>query len=75
MIILFIENIDINSMIAYPLIKGLLLKVFHKHTAHMGVVSIDDMLFEWEFVFRFLLSYRHIYEYFMQNKVYVSVSI
>ena len=40
-----IENIGINSMIADPLTKGLPPKVFHEHTAHMGVVSLQDMSF------------------------------
>ena len=42
---LSIEHIDTNSMNADPLIKGLPPKVFHEHTAYMGVVSIDDMWF------------------------------
>ncbi|KAA8515023.1 hypothetical protein F0562_018190 [Nyssa sinensis] len=40
-----IEHIGSNSMIADPLTKGLPPKVFHEHTAHMGVVSLQDMLF------------------------------
>ena len=40
-----IENIGTNSMIAYPLTKGLPPKVFHEHFAHMGVVSLQDMSF------------------------------
>ena len=40
---LSIEHIDTNSMIADSLTKGFPLKVFHEHTTHMGVVSIDDM--------------------------------
>ncbi|RVW72313.1 Retrovirus-related Pol polyprotein from transposon TNT 1-94 [Vitis vinifera] len=32
-----------NSMIADPLTKGLPPKVFHEHTAHMGVVSFEDI--------------------------------
>ena len=35
-----IEHIGTNSMIADPLTKGLPPKVFHEHTAHMGVVSL-----------------------------------
>ena len=42
---LSIEHIGTNSMIADLLTQGLPPKVFHEHTAHMGVVSIDDMLF------------------------------
>ncbi|KAI3463923.1 hypothetical protein Pfo_020586 [Paulownia fortunei] len=33
-----IEHIGTNSMVADPLTKGLPPKVFHEHTAHMGVV-------------------------------------
>ena len=40
-----IEHIWTNSMIADPLTKGLQPKVFHEHTAHMGVVSLQDMSF------------------------------
>ena len=40
-----IEHIGTNSMIADPLTKGLPPKVFYEHTAHMGVVSLHDMLF------------------------------
>ena len=40
-----IEHIKTNSMIADPLTKGLPPKVFHEHTAHMGVVSLQDMSF------------------------------
>ncbi|RVW73385.1 Retrovirus-related Pol polyprotein from transposon TNT 1-94 [Vitis vinifera] len=38
-----IEHIGTNSMIADPLTKGLPPKVFHEHTAHMGVVSFEDI--------------------------------
>ncbi|RVW75833.1 Retrovirus-related Pol polyprotein from transposon TNT 1-94 [Vitis vinifera] len=38
-----IEHIRTNSMIADPLTKGLPPKVFHEHTAHMGVVSFEDI--------------------------------
>ena len=34
----FIEHIDTNSMIADPLTERLTLKVFHEHTARMGVI-------------------------------------
>ena len=34
-------------MLADPLTKGLTPKVFHKHTAHMGVIY-DNTLFQWE---------------------------
>ena len=40
-----IEHIGTNSMIAHPLTKGLPPKVFHEHTAHMGVVSLQDISF------------------------------
>ena len=40
-----IEHIGTNSKIADPLTKGLPPKVFHEHTAHMGVVSLQDMSF------------------------------
>ena len=40
-----IEHIETNSMIADPLTKGLPPKVFHEHTAHMGVVSLQDVSF------------------------------
>ena len=39
-----IEHIGTNSMIADPLTKRLLPKVFHEHIAHMGIVSFDDIL-------------------------------
>ena len=40
-----IEHIGTNSMIADPLTKGLPPKVFHEHTTHMGVVSLQDVSF------------------------------
>ena len=40
-----IEHIGNNSMIADPVTKGLPPKVFHEHTAHMGVVSLQDVSF------------------------------
>ena len=39
-----IENIGTNSMIVDPLTKGLKPKVFHEHTARMGVILLDYML-------------------------------
>ena len=30
------EHVSTNSMVAYPLTKGLLPKVFHKHVTHIG---------------------------------------
>uniref|UniRef100_A0A6N2L3B4 Fe2OG dioxygenase domain-containing protein n=1 Tax=Salix viminalis TaxID=40686 RepID=A0A6N2L3B4_SALVM len=38
---LSIEHIGINSMVADPLTKGLPPKMFHEHTARMGVLAID----------------------------------
>ncbi|KAH9741472.1 Integrase catalytic domain-containing protein [Citrus sinensis] len=38
-----IEHIGTNSMIADPLTKGLPPKVFHEHTAHMGVILLEDI--------------------------------
>ena len=43
--LLSIEHIGTNSMIIDPLTKGLSPKVFHEHSAHMGVVSLQDMSF------------------------------
>ena len=40
-----IEHIGTNSMIADPLTKGLPPKVFHEHTARMGVVFLEDIMF------------------------------
>jgi hypothetical protein len=42
---LSIEHIGTNSMIADPLTKGLLPKVFHEHTARMGVMPLSDIQF------------------------------
>jgi len=39
-----IEQIETNFMIADPLTKGLPPKVFHEHTAHMGVVLLEDVM-------------------------------
>ena len=39
-----IEHIGTNSMVADPLTKGLAPKVFHEHTARMGVMSCQDFL-------------------------------
>jgi transposase InsO family protein len=38
-----IEHIGTNSMVADPLTKGLIPKVFREHTAHMGVISLEDI--------------------------------
>ena len=40
---MFIEHIGTNSMIAKLLTKELTPKVFHEHTACMGVILLDDM--------------------------------
>ena len=42
---LSIEHIGTNSMVADPLTKGLPPKVFHEHTARMGVMSLEDIQF------------------------------
>ena len=39
-----IEHKGTNSMITDPLTKGLTPKVFHEHTARMGVMLFDDVL-------------------------------
>ncbi|KAM6599651.1 hypothetical protein CsatA_019260 [Cannabis sativa] len=38
-----IEHFGTNSMIADPLTKGLPPKVFHEHTARMGVLDYEDI--------------------------------
>ena len=40
---LSIEHIGTNSMVADPLTKGVPPKVFHEHTARMGVMSFEDI--------------------------------
>ena len=42
---LSIEHIGTNSMIADSLTKGLPTKVFHQHTASMGVILYEDIQF------------------------------
>jgi hypothetical protein len=37
-----IEHIGTVFMLADPLTKGLILKQFHKHIAHMGIYVIED---------------------------------
>ena len=39
------EHIGTNFMLADPLTKALTPKVFHRHTAQMGVVSLEDIQF------------------------------
>jgi len=41
---IFIDHIGIDSMLADPLTKGLIPKVFYEHTAHMGVVSNSTLV-------------------------------
>ena len=38
-----IEHLGTNSIIAYPLTKGLSPKVFHERTAHMGVLELKNI--------------------------------
>ena len=38
-----IEHIGTKSMIADPLTKAVSAKVFHEHTAYMGLTSYEDM--------------------------------
>ena len=38
-----IKHIGTKSMVADLLTKGLLPKVFHEHTNHMGVISLEDI--------------------------------
>ena len=37
-----IEHLGTNSMIVDPLTKGMLPKVFHEHTACIGMSMFDD---------------------------------
>ena len=39
-----IEHIGTNSMIANPLTKGLLPKVFYEHTTNMGIALLNDVI-------------------------------
>ena len=39
------EHIGTNFMLVDPLTKALTPKVFHRHTAQMGVVSLEDIQF------------------------------
>ena len=38
-----IEHVGTNFMVADPLTKGLSPKVFHEHTARMGIVPFEDV--------------------------------
>ena len=40
---LSIEYIGTNSMVADPLTKGLSPKIFHDHTARMGIMLLNDV--------------------------------
>ncbi|RDX79665.1 hypothetical protein CR513_39881, partial [Mucuna pruriens] len=44
-----IEHIGTSFMLPNPLTKGLIPKVFHEYTAHMGVIPYDTLV-EWEFI-------------------------
>jgi len=39
-----IEHLRINDMVADPLTKGLVPKVFQEHTAHMGVTPYSTLV-------------------------------
>ena len=39
-----IEHIETDSMLVDPLTKGLIPRVFHEHTAHMGVVPNNTLV-------------------------------
>jgi len=39
-----IEHIGTDSMLTDSLTKGLVPRVFHEHTAHMGVVTINTIV-------------------------------
>ena len=41
---IFIEHIGTEYMLADPLTKGLIPKVFHEHTARMGVNICDALV-------------------------------
>ena len=41
---IFIEYIGTDSMLADPLTKGLVSRVFHEHTAHTGVVPNSTLV-------------------------------
>lgn len=45
-----IEHLGTNSMISDALAKGLPLKVFHDHIAHMGVLWFEEYLIFGELV-------------------------
>ena len=39
-----IEHIETHSMLADPLTKGMILKFFHEHTAHMGIIPDSTLV-------------------------------
>jgi len=41
---IFIEHLWTNDMLADPLTKGLVPKVFHEHTSHMGVIPYSTLV-------------------------------
>ena len=41
---IFIEHLRNNDMLADPLMKGLIPKVFHEHTAHMGLIPYSTLV-------------------------------
>ena len=41
---IFIEHLRTNDMLADPLTKGLVPKVFHEHIAHMGVIPYGTLV-------------------------------
>ena len=61
---LYIEQISINSMIADLLTNGLLPKLFHEHTARMGVVSSKVIQFYQEFMILNALTKQTLFNYF-----------
>ena len=63
-----IEHIETESMLADPLTKGLTPKVFHEHTARMGV-TIDDILFSESYFLSICFMSDIELFHFLQNKV------
>jgi len=59
-------------MLADPLTRGMTLKVFHEHNAHMGVIP-DSTLVEWESYVLYLMVYKYFIVWiFYKNKVEVN---
>ena len=52
---LSVEHISTNFLIVDPLTKGLLLKMFHEHTARMGIMSLKEFSFSGSFVILYTL--------------------